>query len=154
MFWICLEFWIYQGSEYGFSSKYVRVLNIPFPKYKKNFFKENIRKFRFLKIWKAFFEKIKETFSKQGCFFLRKNINFLGEKFGGLRPKCVLGSCILSISKGFQELQQEIIGTIKVIYYVFILKSIHCFSLLNRQLIWLRLVYNSYLLHTICIFNR
>ena len=32
VFWICLGFWIYQGSEY------VRVLNIPFTKYKKVLF--------------------------------------------------------------------------------------------------------------------
>ena len=33
--WICVGSWIYQGSEYAFSSKYARVLNKPFPKYKK-----------------------------------------------------------------------------------------------------------------------
>ena len=66
VFWIWLGFWIYQSTEYAFSSKYARDLNIRFPKYEKNLFKENIRKFRFLKIRKAFFEKIGETFSEQG----------------------------------------------------------------------------------------
>ena len=44
------------------------VLNILFPKYKKNFFKENIRKFRFLKLEKLFFwENIRNFF--RGGFF-------------------------------------------------------------------------------------
>ena len=43
-------------------------------------FKENMKKFRFLKIRKAFFEKIKEIFS--GRFFLGKKYEKLfGEKF-------------------------------------------------------------------------
>ena len=41
MFWLCLGFWVYQGSKYAASSKYSRVLNIPFPKYKKVLFPEN-----------------------------------------------------------------------------------------------------------------
>ena len=60
-----LEFWIYRGYVYVSGFKYVRVLDIyvrvldiPFPKHKKNFYKENIRKIRFLKIRKTFFGKI------------------------------------------------------------------------------------------------
>ena len=46
VFWICLEFWIYQGSECASSSKYIRVLNmLGFWIY----VSRNIRKFRFLK---------------------------------------------------------------------------------------------------------
>ena len=41
VFWICLRFWIYQDSKYASSSKYVRVPNIPFLKYKKVPFLEN-----------------------------------------------------------------------------------------------------------------
>ena len=39
-------------------------LDISFPKFKKNAFIENIRRLRFLKIRKAFFEKVKEIFSE------------------------------------------------------------------------------------------
>ena len=35
VFWICLEFWIYQCSKYASSSKYVKILNIFFGKYTK-----------------------------------------------------------------------------------------------------------------------
>ena len=49
VFWIWFRFWIYHGSEDDSNSKYARVLKIPFPKYRK--------KFRFLKIRKAFFQK-------------------------------------------------------------------------------------------------
>ena len=52
-------------------------LDISFPKFKKNLFIENIRRLRFLKIRKAFFEKVKEIFSEPN--FLGKNKrNILG----------------------------------------------------------------------------
>ena len=52
-------------------------LDISFPKFKKNLFIENIRRLRFLKIRKAFFEKVKEIFSQPD--FLGKNKrNILG----------------------------------------------------------------------------
>ena len=38
---VCFGFYIYQGSEYA--SGYVRVLNIPCPKYKKVRFPENYK---------------------------------------------------------------------------------------------------------------
>ena len=41
VFWICLVFWIYQGTEYTSSSKYAMVLNMPFPKFTKVPFPEN-----------------------------------------------------------------------------------------------------------------
>ena len=40
-------FWISQGCEHASSPKYVRVLNIPFPKYKKNFFLRKYKKIPF-----------------------------------------------------------------------------------------------------------
>ena len=52
-------------------------LDISFPIFKKNLFIENIRRLRFLKIRKAFFEKVKEIFSEPD--FLGKNKrNILG----------------------------------------------------------------------------
>ena len=39
--WISLRFSIYQGSEYTSSSKYISILNTPYPKYKKVPFPEN-----------------------------------------------------------------------------------------------------------------
>ena len=35
VFWICLGFWIYHGSEYASKSKYARILNIPSTRYTK-----------------------------------------------------------------------------------------------------------------------
>ena len=58
-------------------------LDISFPKFKKNLFIENIRRLRFLKIRKAFFEKVKEIFSEPD--FLGKNKrNILGTICEGL----------------------------------------------------------------------
>ena len=94
VFQICLEFSIYQISEYASSSKYARVLNTLFSKYKKNLFSKKYRKFRFLKIRTAFFEKIYETF--QSRFSLRKNMrNSFSENVLVLRPKGALGRCII-----------------------------------------------------------
>ena len=61
VFWICLRFWIYQGSKCVSGSKSTSVLNTPFPKYK-IFFPLKIRKY--------FFEKIKKIF--QSRFFWEK----------------------------------------------------------------------------------
>ena len=84
MLWICLRFRIFQGSDYGSSSKYIWVLDIPFRKYKKVPFPEN---------YKFFWEKIRNFFR---AGFLGKNVrNFLGKTFRGLRPKSALGSCII-----------------------------------------------------------
>ena len=40
VFWECLGFWIYKGSEYASTSKYARVLNTPSLNYKKNLFQK------------------------------------------------------------------------------------------------------------------
>ena len=67
--WQCSEF--ASGSEYATSCKYIRVLNIPFLKYKKvlfpqSFFWENIENF----FTSVFFRNFKKKFFDKQIFFL------------------------------------------------------------------------------------
>ena len=70
-------------SEYASSSKCARILNIPFPKYKKVPFSENK---------KSFFRENIRNFFRAGL--LGKNIKktfLIREKFSRLRPENALG---------------------------------------------------------------
>ena len=53
------------GSEYASSFKHARVLNIPFPKFKRNVFKENIKSSISWKLEMLFFRKLKKLFQSR-----------------------------------------------------------------------------------------
>ena len=96
VFWLCLGFKIYQYSEYASSSKHARILNITFPKYRENFFIENIRKIRFLKNRKVFLKNFFRVIT-----FRKKYKKFFREKFWGLSPGSGLGSVIIHYYQKF-----------------------------------------------------
>ena len=88
VFWICLGFWIYQGSEYVTSSKCARVLNIPFAKYKKKilrFFSNFTESYVSSKLEK-FFLRTKRYFFRAGIF-KKKYKKFFGRDFEGWGQK-------------------------------------------------------------------
>ena len=98
-FSVCLGFKIYQCSEYASTSKHARILNITFPKYKENFFIENIRKIRFLKNRKLFL-----LIFFRAITFRKKYKKFFREKFWGLSPESGLGSVIIHYYQKFRHL--------------------------------------------------
>ena len=77
--WQCSEFT--SGSRYAFTSKYGRVLNIPFPKYKKNSFLRKSKKVPVSwKFEKLFLSKYKKIFQGRYKFFWAKNFEGWGWK--------------------------------------------------------------------------